>query len=313
MSAGWVAGSVRARVLASRRIGADRARQLAACGSLDDALAMLDATSYRIAGRGQRGEGDVRQELAAAQHAIGEALLWDLRVLAGWLPQGGATLMRVLAAWFEIANVSEWLRELDGGEPGRYFTLGALATAWPRGRSRNLSDLRAALAASAWKDPGGGTATHIEVGLRARWAQRLAALGEPARTWATSALALLLAGERSGADRLVNPALLSVGSALLGPAAAGAQTLDELAGALPGRISWVLDQGMAAGDLWRHQAAWWAHVERDALRLLGRSGFDAGPAVGAAAVLAADTRRVWSALEIAARGGGHLEVFDAVA
>ena len=48
MSAGWVAGSVRARALARRRIGAGQARRIAACGSLGEALAMLAATPYRI-------------------------------------------------------------------------------------------------------------------------------------------------------------------------------------------------------------------------------------------------------------------------
>ncbi len=309
-----MAGSVRAKLLASRRIGAERARLVAACGSLDDALAMLDSTAYRITERGPANEAAVLPELAAAQHAIGAALLWDLRVLAGWLPQGGAALMRVLAGWFEIANVSEWLREADGGEPGRYFALGALATAWPaQGRPRSLAELRTTLAASAWRDPGGGSAADLAVGLRARWAQRVAALGEPARTWAASALALLLAGERFGTGGQENPVLLSVATALLGPAAAAAQSIDELAAALPRRVGWVLDRQTAVSELWRPEAAWWTRVEQDAQGLLARSGFDDGCAVGAAAALAADARRIWSALEIAARGGGRLEVFDAVA
>lgn len=328
MSAGWVAGSVRARALARRRIGVEGARQLAACGSLGDALAVLGTTPYRIgpdggrpeAGRGPDDgtgpghEGGEQDTLAAAQHAIAAALLWDLRVLAGWLPQGGAQLMRALAGWFEIANVAERLQELAGRPAGEAFRLGALGTAWPSlRRSGSLADLRATLTASAWKDPGGETAAALEVGMRARWAQRVAAVGGPAQTWAASALALLLAGERFGADRPPNPVLRSVAAALIGPPAADADTLDELARRLPGRLAWVLEPARVPADLWRAEAAWWARTERDGYALLAGSGYDKGPVLGAIAVLAADARRVGAALEIAARGGGAIEVLDAVA
>lgn len=363
MSAGWVAGSVRARALARRRIGAAGARQLAACGSLADALALLAKTPYRIGpgvradagwqagapggegpggegpgGEGPGGEGpgnegpggrasatgwlaggpndeDGQQRaLAAAQHSIAEALLWDLRVLAGWLPQGGAQLMRTLAGWFEIANVAERLTELAGHPPGETFRLGALATAWPQlRRCGSIADLRTALAASAWKDPGDQSPAALELGMRARWAERVAALGEPARTWAASALAVLLAGERFGAGRPPTTVLRQVAGPLLGPRAADAGTLGELADRLPGRLAWVLEPVRDSGDLWRAEAAWWTRAQRDGHVLLSGSGLDKGPVLGAVIVLAADARRACAALEIAARGGGHLEVFDAVA
>lgn len=320
MSAGWVAGSVRARALARRRIGAGEARRLAACGSLDEALALLAASPYRIGqvhgkpGAAHGARPDERAALAAAQHAIAEALLWDLRVLTGWLPQGGAQLMRALGGWFEIANVAERLAELSGREPGATFRLGALATAWPQlRRSGSLTELRAGLAASAWKDPGGDTADALEVGMRARWAQRVAALGQPAQAWAASGLAVLLAGERFGAGREENPVLRSVASTLLGPRAAAAASLDELGRQLPGRLAWVLEPVGGPAGLWRAEAAWWARIERDGRDLLAGSGLDRGPVLGAAAVLAADARRTCAALEVAARGGGPIEVFDAVA
>ena len=100
MSAGWVAGSVRAKALVRRRLGADGARRLAACGSLGDALGLLAATPY---GANIRRD----QPLAAAQHEVAGILLWDLRVLAGWLPRDGVRLLRTLGAWFELANVDE--------------------------------------------------------------------------------------------------------------------------------------------------------------------------------------------------------------
>jgi hypothetical protein len=325
VSAGWVAGSVRARALARRRIGGAEARRLAACGSLGEALTMLAATPYRIGpgGPGPDGERgappadagrDDLDALAAVQHAIAEALLWDLRVLAGWLPQGGAQLMRALAGWFEIANVAERLAELSGRQPGAMFRLGALATAWPQlRRSGSPAELRSALAASAWKDPGGESADALQVGMRARWAQRVAALGEPAQTWAASALVLLLAGERFGSGRPANPVLRSVAATLLGPRAAAAGSLDDLARQLPTRLSWVLEPAGEPAGLWRAESAWWARTERDGRDLLAGSGLDKRPVLGAVVVLAADARRVGAALEIAARGGGQIEVFDAVA
>jgi hypothetical protein len=125
VSAGWVAGSVRARALAQRRLGAGAARTLAASSSLEVALAALAASPYRQEVRpGQR--------LAEAQRAVAATLLWHLRVLAGWLPREGADMLRLLAGWFEVANVDELLHRLAGGEAEEPFRLGALATAWPR-------------------------------------------------------------------------------------------------------------------------------------------------------------------------------------
>jgi len=327
VSAGWVAGSVRARAIARRRVGAAEARRIAACGSLDEALAMLAAV-YRTtgglarglpAGGADPGPGPVADRLAAAQHAVAASVLWDLRVLAGWLPQGGVALIRTLAGWFEIANVTEHLAELAGSAPGEAFALGALGTAWDRlRRSATVAEVRATLAASAWKDPGADTPRALAVGLRARWAQRVADLGDLPRSWAASALALLMAGEQSGAGRLGAlpadlPVLGSAAAALLGPAAARASTLDELAGRLPRRLAWVLDGVHAPAGLWRAEAGWWRRTEADGHRMLAGPGFDQRPVIGAAVVLAADARRVCAALEVAARGGGLLEAFDAVA
>ena len=107
MSAAWVAGSVRARALGRRRLGAERTRQLASCGSLGDALRILAATAY---GPNLKPE----QSLAKAQHEIAGGVLWDLRVLAGWLPGEGVRLLRVLGAWFEMANIDELLQSIAG-------------------------------------------------------------------------------------------------------------------------------------------------------------------------------------------------------
>jgi len=307
LTAGWAAGSVRARAIARRRIGAQAARRVAASDSLETALRLLGAGP---ADRGAR----PGQTLAAAQHAVAGAVLWDLRVLAGWLPPGGSQLMRPLAGWFEIANVDELLQRLEGRPPGDIFELGALATAWPRLRdSGSLADVRAALAGSAWKDPGGDSEGALRVGVRARWAERVAAVGGPARDWAAGAAALLLAGERFAEGRAPHPVLRTATASLLGERAAGAASLEALRESMPPRLAWVLAGVTTPAGLWQAEAAWWHRVERDGITLVRAPEFGVRPVLGAAAVLAADARRVRAALELAARGGGPLEAYDAVA
>lgn len=306
MSAAWVAGSVRARALARRRIGAVAARRLAESGSLEDALRLLAPTGY---GR----EIHPGQTLARAQHGIAAAILWDLRVLAGWLPQGGLPLLRTLAGWFEIANVDELLAGLGGRQPGELFTLGSLATSEARLRTAsNRSELQAVLTASGWGDPGGDSAHAIRLGMRARWALRVGAFDDPLQTWAAAGAALLLAGERFAAGRTIAPAVLVPLGGLLGMAVE-ASTLDALAAAVPARARWALAGVTSPTDLWRAEAAWWARVERDAFARLRTSAPNAEPVIGAVAVLAADAWRARAALEMAARGGGDLGVYDAVA
>jgi hypothetical protein len=305
MSVAWVAGGVRARSLAHRRIGPVAARQIAAAGSLAEALRLLAATPY---GR----EVHAGQTLAQAQHATAAAIVWDLRVLAGWLPQGGAHLLRTLAAWFEIANVDELLHGIQTGQPGNLFTLGSLATAWTRLREAgSVPGLRTALAASAWGDMGADSAAAIRFGMRARWGQWAASLSDPVRTWAIAATALLVAGQRFAAGQAIPAAMWPSLRGVTG-AAAEADTLAAMAATLPARARWALAGVTTAGGLWRAEAAWWARVERDALSLLRTSASDSTPVIGAAAALAADAWRVRAALAAAA-GGGPLEAYDAVA
>lgn len=307
MSAGWVAGSVRARIMARRRLGPEATRRLASSGSLSDALRALAATRY-----GRNVWPD--QGLAAAQHEIAGTLLWDLRVLAGWLPPDGVRLLRTLGAWFEVANVDEKLQVLAGLPADAEFQLGALATAWPRLRqAESGAALRAALAASAWHDPGGEDLHTVRLGMRARWAVRAAALGDPVHTWATGAAALLVAGERFAAGRAVNPTILGGALNLLGPAAQSATTLDELADGLPPRAKWVLAGITVPADLWRAEHAWLTRVEQDGVRLLRTSSLDGEVVLGAVAVMVCDAWRIRAALEIAARGGMPLEAYDELA
>jgi len=304
MSAGWVAGSVRARTLVRSRMDAGVARRLAACGSLTDALHLLAATPY---GANIRRD----QALAAAQHEVADSLLWDLRVLAGWLPRDGVRLLRTLGGWFEIANVDELLQSIAGRPAGPEFRLGALATAWPRlAQAASTGELRAALAASAWQDPGQPTPRAIRLGMRARWAARIAELGEPARTWAAGAAALLVAGERFASGRPAEPAVMDGALRLLGPAAARAATPGELAGSVPVRARWVLTGITTPAGLWRAETALMAGVERDGLRLLRAPGLESGTVLGAVAVMACHAWRIRAALELAARGGTPAEAYD---
>lgn len=307
MSAEWVAGGVRARAIARRRVGAGTARDLAAAPSLDAALRAL------AAGPSDRGTRP-GQTLPAAQHAVAATLLWDLRVLAGWLPTDGGRLMRPLAGWFEIANADELLAGLLGRPVGEFFELGALATAWPRLRdAASPAELRHTLATSAWKDPGGDSERALRVGMRASWAERVAALGGHARDWAASGVALLLAGESCVTGGAPPPMLRGVAARLLGASVAAAASPGDIADRLPGRLGWVLDGAAGPTDLWRAETAWWRRIEKDGLALLRAPGSGTGPVLGAAAVLAADSWRLRAALEIAARGGEPLEAYDAVA
>ena len=302
MSAGWVAGSVRARALARCRMGPEAARELASCRSLHDALQVLAATPYGA--NIQPG-----QPLAAAQREIAGAVLWDLRVLAGWLPRDGVRLLRVLGAWFEVANVDELLQTIAGRPADAEFELGALATAWPRLRhAASNAELRTALTASAWHDPGGQTLRAVRLGMRVRWAVRAAALGDPVRVWAAGAAALLAAGELFAAGQPVDDRTVMSGAvSLLGPAAPRAVVLAELASALPPRARWVIDGITTPDDLWRAEKTWLARVEQDGLRLLRTSSLDSGVVLGAVAVMACDAWRIRAALEIAARGGDSPE------
>lgn len=293
MTAAWVAGTTRARSLVRRRAGSRAARRFAALPTLDDALAGLRSTPYRR---------DVRvgQSLAAAQHAVLSTLLWHVRVLAGWLPGVGTAALRALAGWFEIANVEALLFG------GPFFELGAMATAWPA--LRKAPDLRAALAASPWGDPGGSDARSVQLAMRIQWATRVAAVSPDARPWAAGALTLLAARERFLEER----PLPDLPTDLLGTGALRAVDIAEFGRRLPAEAAWALDGIGVPSELWTAEVRWWARFERDGHALLSNPGFRLGPVLGAVAVLAADARRVRACLELASRGGESLEAFDAL-
>ncbi|HET7519506.1 MAG TPA: hypothetical protein VFN05_17810 [Actinomycetes bacterium] len=302
----WVAGTVRARSLAGRRLGAGAARGLAASASLEDATAALAATPYRHGVR-------AGQDLAGAQRGVTLTLLWHLRVLAGWVPREGGRMLRLLAGWFEIANVDDLLQQMAGRQAEEPLPLGALATAWPRcAHARSPAELRATLAASPWGDPGGEAAWEVQLGMRLSWTARLSRLARVA-PWASGAAALLVARERFVAGRELSATLHGQATRLLGRDALAATSLAELGQRLPSRAGWPLTGVEDPVDLWRAEAGWWSRVERDGLELLAAARVGAAPVLGAVAVLGADAQRVRAALEVAARGGQPLEVLDALA
>lgn len=309
MSGAWIAGSVRAQLLASeRRLGAEGAREIAAAPSLSAAVAALGRTGYGRAVRLERG-------LAGAQRGIASANLLNLRVLAGWLPADALGLLRALAAWYELVNIEDRVAYLDGLELRHPFELGALAVAWPRAaEAQTVEELRRVLAATPWGDPDGLTPAQLGLGLRLAWARRVDAEAPEARRWTAAAVALLLARELfvSGipVDLLPVPAVT-----LLGRGWSSAATFAELVEALPPDASWAFDGIETAADLWRAEGRWWRQVEEDAASMLHGSVAGRGVVVAAVALLAVDARRTSSALTAAARRGlpGVREAFDAAA
>jgi hypothetical protein len=292
MSAGWVAGSVRGRLLLGRRLGLGPALDLARAGTPGEALSLLAASPY---GRGAERPEDV----ASAQRAIAETLLLHLRLLAGWLPPVGVGAVRALAGWFELVNVEDRLAYLLGHEPEPSFELGSLSVSWPSlARAQTPGDLRAALAASSWGDPGSEEPEDVHVSLRAAWARRVLAEAPEARSWVGGALALLVA-HALAARRALRPEKLTP---LLGNAWVDARTLAALADSLPSSAAWALAGCAEPDDLWRAEAAWWERVERDAEELARGSREGRGAVVGVVALLAVDARRASLAVAAAARG-----------
>jgi len=308
MSPGWVAGSVRARHLLARRLGRAEASALARAPSLDAALERLAASAY-----GRRCRPGL--DLAGAQRAVADTALWHIRVLAGWAPPRAIESVRVLAAWFEIANVDDRLAYLAGADVPAPFELGGLATAWPHlAPAQSTGELRALLIGSQWGDPGSADAPTIRLALRLAWARRVLASVEEAADWAAGGVALLLARELfladRPADRLMDLRPPGVGSAWL-----EASSLGALRAALPTQSAWVLEGVSEPSELWRCEAAWWRRVEADAQRLVRAANMGAAAVLGAVALLGVDAWHVVGALEAAARGGGPaaVEVFEEIA
>ncbi|HYN57858.1 MAG TPA: hypothetical protein VES03_11740 [Motilibacterales bacterium] len=311
MSTGWVAAGVRARAMSQRRVGAAGARDLAGRASVASAVTALAETPYGH-------DVHLGQDLAQAQHAVAATVLWNMRVLAGWVPTGSARVLRSLAGGFEVANVDERIRELGGSTVDPPFRLGSMGVAWTRAaRAGSLPEIRQVLASSAWGDPGAGTAAAIRLSMRLSWSAQVSVGVPVAREWAAGAAALVLVREvLVGQADPTTPAVRAA-TRLLGSRWTGTRTLRAFADALPPDARWALEGVEDPGDLWHAEARWWSRVGSDGAVLLRRPVTTPAPVLGAVALLGVDAWRVRAALEVAARGGsgagGALGVFDAVA
>ena len=305
MNADWVAASVRARAMARRRVGAGACRRIAGRSSIAEALQDLEGTGYA--------ESLEEGGLEEAQRATADAVLWQLRVLAGWLPASGTRLVRAAAAGLERENILDLARHLDGGPERPEHALGALATAWPQLRGSNSrEELDTALRRSRWGDPGEGGPANLADVLRICWLRELAAAAPQARPWASTAAALmagrlvLVDGARPSdrLRRLVRP--------LIGDAWAEAADLAELRAVLPVTLRGVLEGIDRPTDLWRAEVRAVNAVEDDGFGLLRTAMPGPSVVLGAIVVLGIDAWRVRAALAAAEAGGGS-EVLDAVA
>jgi hypothetical protein len=304
MSLAWVAGSVRASLLASRRLGRAGARALADHRSLEHALRELSGSPYGH-------DVAAAKSLEEAQRAVAMTLLWHLRVLSGWLPPAGGELLRLMAAWFEIANVQDRLAYFAGETHRPAFELGALRTAWPAlARTGSAEQMRAALAGSPWGDPGSSEPAVICAAMRAVWAGRLVATVPEAAGWARSATALLVARE---ASRGGTPGTAFCRVAGLRDGWPRMASPADLATLLPASLSWVLAGVDRPEDLWLAESRWWSRIEADAGRLAAARHHGRETVVGVVGLLAVDAWRVRAALAAAALGQVGREAFDAVA
>ncbi|HZK06351.1 MAG TPA: V-type ATPase subunit [Actinomycetaceae bacterium] len=305
MKSDWVAATVRARSMAQRRVGAGGAQRIARAPNLTEALGLLTESVYgpHLAGT---------DSLADTEHAVRATILWQIRVLAGWMPQSAAGLSRAFAAEYEAENIVALAVSLADGRPIRApFELGSLATAWRRARSaETLEDLSASLRTSSWGDVG---AHPFRDALTLVRFERLGARAAAARPWARAAAGLAVARVTLVDDDDASPQFRRIAARLVGRRWEQARTAEELRDALPPGARDALAGVTGADDLWRAEALFFARMETDGFRLLRGPLAGADVVLGAVAVLKADAWRVNAALAAAALGLGGSEVLDAVA
>ena len=307
MSSGWVAASVRVRGLVEGRAGAGACREAAGAHGVPAAVSVLAASAY-----GER--LTAVDDLLAAQRAVAETVLWQVRVLAGWLPPAGTRLAVVAAALFERQNVVARYRELTEGVPaGEPFTLGSLATAWPAvSVATTPTDLLAALRRSPWGDLGeAGAVRPLADAMTLSLSRRLALAVPVARGWCEAACALV-AARRLLVDGIApDETFVRLSRPLIGDRWTSTGNPAELASALPAAARSVLAAAGSAEDLWRAEIALAGTIADEGARLLRRREPSAEVVAGGLAVVLVDAWRARAAL--AAAEAGRPEVFDVVA
>lgn len=310
MTAGWVAASTRGRSMLQRTVGSAGTQALAEAGSWSEARDRLATTVY---GASVPADAD----RTTARVIADAATVWQLRVLAGWLPPASSGLARAFAAAFEIAAIDRHLarlrrREDSWFEPPRRVELGSLATAWPRvERTTTTEQVRRVLARSAWGDPGGDDTLAIRVGLRVAWGRRLLRQAPTTTDWVHGAAAVLVARERFLFEREIPDVPARLLDRMLGSSWRTAPTVATLAERLPASAAWSLStrSDPTPEALWRSELAVIDRVDRDAHRTVD-TGRNSRAAVAAVmALLLVDLWRVTAAIEAAGRVPTPSEVF----
>ena len=307
MTAGWVAPCTRGRARLDRTVGDDGARAIAAAPTWDEARSMLAVTAYGRDLAADAGRRDARRSAAAA-------MVWQFRVLAGWLPPGATGLARLGVAPVEIANIEGHLAALRGVVPERAVALGPLAVAWPRiAASRSENEVQQILSRSVWGDPGAGDAVSIAVGLRVAWARRVLRAAPIARPWAMGGLAVLVAREHLLFERQPDPVVAHELDRLLTRRWRTAASVPELADRLADSAGWVLADIEHPDELWRAELALVRRVVADSTPVAATGRFGPDTVVSIAALIVADLWRVTAAIEAVGASQPASEVFDAVA
>jgi hypothetical protein len=278
-----VGGFVRGRGLLRHRCGREGAARLAACTSLGDALADLGEGPY---GR------DIRpgMTLDSAQHAVQSALLWHLRILAGWESPVRSGPVRVLAAGFEINNVVTHLAGLSPpgrstSAPSAYYSLGSFSTVWDAVRREASPEaVRRVLARSAWGDPGSVEPAGVLLALRLAWAKRVTVEVPEAASWARKAAGVLWSHlAAAGLEGQLGSSARQDLQRALGPQASSAGP--------PAPLS----------RPWTAEAEWWNDLEQDSRSMAAAGDAGTGCTVGVVGLLAADAWRTAAALGLAGR------------
>ncbi len=308
MTAGWAAASVRGSALVRRLVGPSGAREVAGSATWGDARAQLATTFY-----GRESPADVDRDTARTMAAT--AAMWQLRVLAGWLPVGASGLARLFAAPIEIANIEAHLENLDGAGPSRDpVPLGSLGVAWRRvAATTSPEQVRTVLTHSPWGDPGGAGPVEVAVGLRVAWARRLMRSVPETVPWAKGGLAVLIAREVFAFDRAVAPVTGRELDRLMGKGWRAATSIAELAHLVPEAASWPLAGIESPTDLWNAERNVARRVDLEATQLADGRRFTRSTVAAMMTLVLLDLRRIMAAVELAGRGPDPTEVFDAVA
>ena len=291
----WVAVSVRARAMAQQRVGAGGANRIAASGSLGNALTLLAPSIY-----GQRFA--TASSLIGYQHDISATILWQLRVLAGWIPAGGGGLTRAAAAGFELRNIAQCAQQIiSHSAPETRFDLGTLGTAAAQFQAATMmTELEQILRRSSWGDAGHPQTIGALVDtLTISWLRRLAATAPASRDWAQYATVLVAARTVLVDGHKPERRLVELTRPFIGTEWSHATNLTVFSKALPRSCSAIIEGVTSPDELWRAEARLGVIIEADAMRLLRDPLPGPDIVLGALAVLAVDAWRLRAAIALA--------------